>query len=63
MSKYFTCIESDCKHEFELTDSEMDFFTRTIYDKQTGEEVRMQLPKRCPECREKKRQKKINQSQ
>ncbi len=58
MSKYFTCIESDCKKEFELSDSEMDFFTRTIVDRETGEEVQMKLPKRCPECRDKKRLKK-----
>lgn len=61
MSKYFTCVESDCRHEFELTDEDLDFYSRKITDKKTGELIQMQLPKRCPECREKKRAKKTNQ--
>lgn len=55
MSKEFTCIEKDCGKKYSLTDSEMDFFTRIIYDKDTGEEIQMKPPKRCPECREKKK--------
>lgn len=44
--KNYTCIESDCGKQFLLTEGEERFFT----------DKGLFVPKRCPECRKKRRE-------
>jgi len=50
-TKEYTCIESDCGKVFELTEREERFFT----------DKGLFVPKRCPECRKKRREAKRNE--
>lgn len=44
----------DCHKPFTLSEEEKAYFSRTIIDKFTGNEMTLKPPKRCKDCRKKK---------